>query len=112
MSNRSPVTAHQGLWKNTGPISLCHWCCCTAITHHHGQLRCFTCEPQQCAALPTAVGQVLDMSHQGIHLTQGSPVDAPVRWWGNLQWHVHVGQRQIEEEGTAAVPERSKGRVQ
>lgn len=52
------------------------------------------------------------MSHQGIHLTQGSPVDAPVRWWGNLQWHVHVGQRQIEEEGTAAVPERSKGRVQ
>ena len=60
-----------------------------------------------------AVGDPLYPSHQGIHLAQGGSVDAPARGGGrrrgNPQRDVHMGQRQVEEEGTSAVAAQGRG---
>lgn len=66
--------------------------------------RC-TCEPEERAAPAQAVSELLYPSHQRIHLTQGGSVDAPARGGGQrgAQRDVHMGQGQVQEEGTPTV---------
>lgn len=68
-------------------------------------LSCCTCEPEQCAAPAQAVSELLYPPHQLIHLAQGGSVDAPARGGGHrgAQRDVHMGQGQVQEEGTSTV---------
>lgn len=92
---------HRGQGTNTAPAPASRGS--PSVTP--SPLSCCTCEPEQCAAPAQAVSELLYPPHQLIHLAQGGSVDAPARGGGHRgdQRDVHMGQGQVQEEGTSTV---------